>query len=78
MAWKCEQVHEDEGGLPPAQSAEEYALHLAALEWSLAEPIIIQSAKDIKSSVSWRKGSNRTRTKCKTCSPSVAAYQSYC
>jgi superfamily II DNA or RNA helicase len=54
MPWKCEQVHEADAGLPPAQSAEEYALHQAALEWSLAEPIIIQSAEDIKSRVGWQ------------------------
>jgi len=29
-------------------------LHCAALEWSLAEPIIINSADDIKSSVDWK------------------------
>ncbi len=33
--------------LKPAEGDEDYRLHLAALEWSLAEPIIINSADDI-------------------------------
>lgn len=40
--------------LSPAQSEEEYRIHCGALEWSLAEPIIINTAEDIKSSVDWR------------------------
>lgn len=40
--------------LKPAASEEEFKLHCAALEWSLAEPIIINSARDIKSSVDWK------------------------
>jgi hypothetical protein len=34
----CENVHHEP--LQPAVTEAEYALHLAALEWSLAEPII--------------------------------------
>jgi superfamily II DNA or RNA helicase len=52
MPWKCEQVHEVP--LSAARSAEEYAIHRAALEWSLAEPIIIQRAEDIRSRVNWQ------------------------
>ncbi|MBE7465621.1 MAG: DEAD/DEAH box helicase [Planctomycetes bacterium] len=37
-----------------ASTQEAYDLHKAALEWSLAEPIIINSAEDIKSRVNWR------------------------
>lgn len=37
-----------------APSPDAYALHKAALEWSLADPIIINSAEDIKSRVNWR------------------------
>jgi superfamily II DNA or RNA helicase len=51
MPWKCEQVHEVR--LRPARNQEEYLLHLAALEWSLAEPIVIDSAADIKSRQTW-------------------------
>lgn len=40
--------------LPAAQSDEELLLHQAALEWSLADPIIIESAADVKSSVRWQ------------------------
>ena len=40
--------------LKPAHGEEDFRLHLAALEWSLAEPIIINSAADIKSSVDWK------------------------
>lgn len=40
--------------LKPAEGDEDFRLHLAALEWSLAEPIIINSADDIKSSVDWK------------------------
>jgi hypothetical protein len=52
MPWKCEKVHES--NLSAARTDEEYALHTAALEWSLAEPIIIQCAEDIKSRVGWQ------------------------
>jgi ERCC4-related helicase len=37
-----------------SKSEAEYQLHCAALEWSLAEPIIINSAEDIKSKVDWK------------------------
>lgn len=37
-----------------APSEEEFQLHCAALEWSLAEPIIINSAEDIKSRADWK------------------------
>lgn len=40
--------------LKPASGEEDFRLHCAALEWSLAEPIIIDSAADIKSSVDWK------------------------
>lgn len=40
--------------LTPAHHPHEYHLHCAALEWSLAEPIIINSAEDIKSRVDWK------------------------
>lgn len=40
--------------LKPADSHDHFRLHCPALEWSLAEPIIINSAEDIKSSVDWR------------------------
>ena len=42
---------------PPLDKADQeldYQLHCAALEWSLAEPIVINSAKDIKSWVDWK------------------------
>ena len=40
--------------LDPAKSEAEFRLHCAALEWSLAEPININSADDIKSKVDWK------------------------
>lgn len=40
--------------LAPADSDDDYRLHCAALEWSLAEPIIINSAEDIKSRIEWK------------------------
>ena len=52
MAWQCEPVQYPR--LRPAANSEEYLLHQAALEWSLADPIIINSADDIKSARSWR------------------------
>lgn len=39
--------------MPPAASEHEFALHRAALEWSLADPIVIRDAKDIRGSASW-------------------------
>jgi superfamily II DNA or RNA helicase len=52
MSWRCQQVHEKP--LPPARSEEAYALHRAALEWGLVEPIVLSSAEDIKSKLNWR------------------------
>src|SRR4051794_26629296 len=52
MSWKCEKVHEN--ALRPARSKEEYLLHQAALEWSLADCIVIQSEEDIQSRANWR------------------------
>lgn len=40
--------------LKPAQTPEDFRLHCAALEWSLAEPIIINEAADIRSRVDWK------------------------
>lgn len=40
--------------LKPARTPEDFRLHCAALEWSLAEPIIINAAADIKSRVDWK------------------------
>lgn len=37
-----------------AGSDEEFLLHLAALEWSLADPIVIESAQDVKSAPNWQ------------------------
>jgi superfamily II DNA or RNA helicase len=36
------------------QSAEDYSLYKAALEWSLDEPIVIDSAADLKSEPTWK------------------------
>jgi superfamily II DNA or RNA helicase len=36
------------------KTEDEHRVHCDALEWGLAEPIIINSAQDIKSSVNWR------------------------
>ena len=52
MPWTCEKPSFD--SLKPAPSADEYALHVAALEWSLAEPIVITGKEDIKSHANWR------------------------
>src|SRR5438477_2113372 len=52
MSWRCEHVNYEV--LKPASSEAEYNLHLAALEWSLAEPIIITGRADIKSEAQWR------------------------
>jgi superfamily II DNA or RNA helicase len=40
--------------LPPAATEQEFALHRAALEWSLADPIVIRGADDIRGSASWK------------------------
>lgn len=40
--------------LKPAKTPEDFRLHCAAREWSLAEPIVINAAEDIKSRVDWR------------------------
>ena len=40
--------------LTRANNQKEFQLHCAALEWSLAEPIIIDGPEDIKSSVDWK------------------------
>ena len=37
-----------------AGNEEEFRLHLAALEWSLADPIVIERAEDVKSTVRWQ------------------------
>lgn len=52
MPWTCEKVNFE--NLKPAGAAEHYALHVAAVEWSLAEPIVIASKDDIKSQANWR------------------------
>lgn len=52
MTWKCEKVQESP--LPPAGSEEEYLLHQAALEWCLADSIVIQTVEDIQSKAGWR------------------------
>ena len=41
--------------LPSAKSAAEYQSHCDALEWSLADPIIIHSSDDIKSRGKWER-----------------------
>jgi hypothetical protein len=43
-----------ESQLQPASNDEELDLHLAALEWSLADAIVIESAADVKLRVSWQ------------------------
>lgn len=48
------QTHVETRELKRARDPEEFRLHCAALEWSLAEPIIINSAEDIKSKVDWQ------------------------
>src|SRR5262245_9879357 len=52
MTLKLEKIHERP--LRPARNEEEYSLHQAALEWGLADPIVIQSAEDIQSRPDWR------------------------
>ncbi len=52
MSWSSERVNFE--SLKPAGGLEEYLLHIAAVEWSLAEPIVIASKDDIKSQANWR------------------------
>jgi SNF2 family DNA or RNA helicase len=52
MNLKHDSIHDM--SLRPARCEEEYLLHRAALEWSLADPIIINSAEDIQSRANWR------------------------
>lgn len=52
MSVTCEKVNFE--NLKPARSLEEHLLHLAAIEWSLSEPIVITGKQDIKSEVNWR------------------------
>lgn len=40
--------------LKPAAGEEDFRWHCAALEWSLAEPIIINSGEDLRSRVDWK------------------------
>lgn len=54
MNWKCDKVSENM--LRPARTLEEYQLHEAALEWSLADCIVIQTPADIQSRANWRDG----------------------
>jgi SNF2 family DNA or RNA helicase len=51
VAWKCEEIPDH--ALPPAADRQVFDLHLAALDWSLIDPIIINDADDIKSR-NWR------------------------
>jgi len=44
--------------LRAAQTRDAYNLHIAALEWDLDQPIIINSPKDIESRKNWRKHIN--------------------
>ena len=44
----------DEQELLPATSALHWDLHVAAHEWDLAEPIVMESAEDFRSTASWR------------------------
>jgi len=52
MSWACERISFEQ--LEPAETRSQFALHLAALDWSLAEPIVITNEKDIKSAANWR------------------------
>jgi superfamily II DNA or RNA helicase len=52
MPWACEEIRSLR--LPAARSDEEFTLHRAALEWGLDEPILIESAAEIKSRPDWR------------------------
>ncbi|MBL4883832.1 MAG: DEAD/DEAH box helicase family protein [Planctomycetaceae bacterium] len=40
--------------LTPASSVTDYEIHNLALEWSLAEPIVMESSEDIKSKINWQ------------------------
>ncbi|HMP04155.1 MAG TPA: SNF2-related protein [Gemmatales bacterium] len=51
MSWKCEPVQDRM--LRAASNDEAFKLHLAALEWSLIDPIVINSEEDIKAT-NWR------------------------
>jgi SNF2 family DNA or RNA helicase len=51
MPWKCEYVHEIP--LRAARTWEEFQLHLAALDWTLDEPIVLDSVEDAKSRSQW-------------------------
>jgi hypothetical protein len=51
MAWNCQLVNPK--NLHPAKSFHAYDLHQAATEWSLADPIILHSADDIRSNHRW-------------------------
>ena len=50
-SWQCEDVNDQP--LKGADTRKKFELHLAALEWSLVEPIIINNAEDIKAT-NWR------------------------
>src|SRR5438128_2179294 len=52
MSWTCEKVNFE--NVKPALGLDDDALHVAALEWSLADPIVIASKDDIKSEANWR------------------------
>lgn len=47
-------IHVTFPSLQPSNSEEEHALRELALEWSLADPIVIDSAEDVKSKVNWQ------------------------
>jgi len=52
VTWKCETVHDKP--LRSARSEEEYLIHQAALDWSLADCIVIHSREDMQSEANWR------------------------
>lgn len=52
--WSAEDLKISVGELSIAKTEDEHRIHCDALEWGLAEPIIINSEQDIKSSVNWR------------------------
>jgi superfamily II DNA or RNA helicase len=52
--WSVEDLKIKVGDLSIARTVDEHRIHCDALEWGLAEPIIINSEQDIKSSVNWR------------------------
>lgn len=51
MKWKCEEVQDRT--LRPAADEKAFRLHLAALDWSLVDPIVINGPADIKA-VNWQ------------------------